>query len=125
MPENQVFICNTDVTTVALDKLRRCVCFVPANPVLFSGTLRGNLDPTSRLSDQCIMSALQRVYLWEKVARLPDKLLSDVLHLFTVSERILIFLARAILHKRIKVSRSSLPTNDKRLSSLLAWETLI
>ena len=52
------------------------------------------------------MSALQKVYLWEKISRLPNKLLSDSSNLFTTCERILIFLTRAILNDRIKVNNN-------------------
>lgn len=49
------------------------------------------------------MVALQRVFLWEKVSKLADKLESNAISCFTIGERKLMFLARVILRKTIKV----------------------
>ncbi|XP_014203938.1 multidrug resistance-associated protein 5-like [Copidosoma floridanum] len=103
LPAGEIFIGGTSISQVPLDMLRRCICFVPGDPSLFNGTIRHNLDPSEKMADQAIMRVLQRVYLWEKVSRLPEKLVSDSRHLFTVYERILIFLARALLNESTKI----------------------
>lgn len=50
------------------------------------------------------MVALQRVFLWEKVSKLTDKLETDATNCFTMGERKMMFLARVILRNTVKVS---------------------
>ena len=58
------------------------------------------------------MMALQRVYLWEKVSKLPNKLFSDSRHMFNVYEKILVFLARALLNNHVKIIIIEEPVMD-------------
>jgi len=46
----------------------------PQDPVLFTGTLRSNLDPFSTHSDAAVWSALRKAYLQGCLDRLPLKL---------------------------------------------------
>jgi ABC-type multidrug transport system fused ATPase/permease subunit len=43
-----------------IEALRSRLTLVPQDPVLFSGTLRSNLDPTDEHDDHALRSALQR-----------------------------------------------------------------
>lgn len=52
-----------DVTTVSLQQLRKSVRIIPQDPLLFSGTLRSNVDPDGGEADEDILLALQRVHL--------------------------------------------------------------
>lgn len=76
-------------------------------PLLMQVSCRYNLDPSAEMADQSLMRVLQKVQLWEKVSKMPDKLVSDSCHLFTIYEKVLIFLARALLNERTKVHTSS------------------
>lgn len=58
-----VFIDNLDVSKIALDALRSQVAIIPQDPVLFSGTVRENLDPWNRYSDAAIWQALDKAQL--------------------------------------------------------------
>ncbi|KAJ8667142.1 hypothetical protein QAD02_008804 [Eretmocerus hayati] len=103
LPLGEIIIDGVSISQVPLKMLRQSLCFIPHDPPLFSGTIRYNLDPEEKMSDQAIMKILQKVNLWGKVSRLPNKLVSDSCHLFTVHEKILIFLARALLNERTKI----------------------
>ncbi len=52
-----------DIGTVPLPTLRSRMSIIPQDPVLFSGTLRRNLDPFNQHTDEQCWLALQQVDL--------------------------------------------------------------
>jgi ATP-binding cassette subfamily C (CFTR/MRP) protein 1 len=58
-----VKIDGVDIFTIGLHRLRRSITVLPQDPVLFSGTLRFNLDPSGETSDQ------QDQKIWESLRR--------------------------------------------------------
>ncbi|XP_058795165.1 ATP-binding cassette sub-family C member 12-like isoform X2 [Phymastichus coffea] len=114
LPAGEILVGGTSIGQVPLDTLRRCLCFVPGEPQLFHGSIRHNLDPAERHADQSLMKVLQKVYLWEKVSKLPDKLMSDACHLFTATERVMLYLARALLSEHTKIVVMEEPLLDER-----------
>lgn len=50
---------NTD--SVALEDLRKRISIIPQDPVLFSGTLRRNLDPFDEFTDKELWDSLEQV----------------------------------------------------------------
>lgn len=85
---------------VSLGKARSVISVIPQDPILFSGTLRSNLDPFNLYSDDDIWMCLEKVQLAHKVSNKEGQLESTITECgrnYSVGERQLICLARALL----------------------------
>lgn len=61
--EGSIHIDGIDVSKIKLRDLRSRLAIIPQDPVLFSGTIRSNLDPFDEYTDAELSDALERVQL--------------------------------------------------------------
>ena len=88
LDQGTIFIDGLNITEVGLHLLRKSIAFIPQQPFLLQGSIRENIDPFNRCSDEVIWEELRSVRLEEYVKGLPDGIKTQVNdNLFSVGQK--------------------------------------
>lgn len=72
--EGRILIDGLDISRIPLPKLRSKLCIIPQDPVMFSASVRFNLDPFDEYTDEQVWTVLENVNMKDHVLSLPNKL---------------------------------------------------
>ena len=68
--DNSLGVINLDgenVSELGLHHLRQNVTNIPQDPTLFTGTIKTNIDPFNKYTDEQIAETLKKVSLWDQI----------------------------------------------------------
>ncbi|KAJ8965824.1 hypothetical protein NQ314_003891, partial [Rhamnusium bicolor] len=117
--EGKILIDGVDIKTLPLKFLRKKIAIIPQDPILFTGTIRSNLDPFGEFTEVKLWAVLRKLNLHHLITSLEFEV-EDGGSNFSLGQKQLLCLARAIIRKtKIVILDESTANMDHETDTLL------
>lgn len=123
----RVLIDGVDISSITLHQLRTKLTIIPQDPMLFSGSLRMNLDPFAQKSDDELYAVLRKVHLSDAVSawgRGLDYEIAEKGDNLSVGQRQLVCIARALIRDSKVIVMDEATANVDKESDRLIQQTV-
>ena len=121
--EGSISIDDVNINEIGLDKLRQAITIIPQEPCLFEGTLRYNIDPTGKYTDEEIETVMKR-FSYENEMQLDMNINVNGNNLSLGQKQIVCFIRAVLRNSKVMVIDEGTASIDYKNEEMILKELI-